>query len=73
MSNRHNKFLEIRGLDSEFDFFDKRLEEVGGKIITELPSVKNVKDFTRYFLRVDKGFHEYIVLDGKPRKVSEII
>jgi hypothetical protein len=22
---------------------------------------------------VDKGFHEYIVLDGKPRKVSEII
>lgn len=63
---RHNKFPEIKNLDNEFNLFMRQIEEVMGKEVTKLPSLNQVPDRARFFLRKSDGTLEsWIKLNNK--------
>ena len=58
MIKRHTKFPQITGLDQELDLLVKAIEELTGKIVTELPNVNSVNEFAKFFVKQSDGSYD---------------
>lgn len=57
---RHNKFSDIKGLDQEIDLILKAIDEQTGRVVKELPNVKSVGEFAKFFVKQTDGtYFEY--------------
>lgn len=62
---RHNKFPDIKGLDQEIDLILKAIDEQTGRVVKELPSVKSVGEFAKFFVKqTDNTWNIYQKFDS---------
>ena len=69
---RHNKFSDIKGLDQEIDLILKAIDEQTGRVVKELPNVKSVGEFAKFFVKqTDNTIDIYQKIDGSYRLIVE--
>lgn len=63
---RHNKFSEIKGLDSELDLIIAQINELTGKIVTKLPPLNKTVERARFYVKQSDGtWKHYTKLEGE--------
>ena len=70
MPGRHSNFPNIPGLDDELNRIIKRIENIGGTIVTKLPPLSQIEEKSQFLLKDGDSFTRYKKINGKLVDIS---